>query len=143
MSTDEPGHRPDHADASLEDVRPEAADPWDGTPTTGRNKATIREPGGTCPTEGRPQSLAHLEHLAEALSTAGQFTAELVKTAKPYLEVASATTPRLNERVQCVPDERGSWAFWWPWHQPIGPVDDLPAVTGKITAVLRAAGGSQ
>jgi hypothetical protein len=131
------------AGASLEDVRPEVADRWDCTPITGRNKATIREPGGTCPTEGRPQSLAHLERLAEALSTAGQFTAEVVKAAKPYLEVANATTPRLNERVQCSPADDDSWVFWWPWHQPIGPVDDLPTVTSKITAVLRAAGGSQ
>jgi hypothetical protein len=91
----------------------------------------------------RQEALAHLERLAEALSTAGQFTAELVKAAKPYLEVANATTPRLNERVRCGPAGDGSWVFWWPWHQPIGPVDDLPAVTGKITAVLRAAGGSQ
>lgn len=87
--------------------------------------------------EARQQTLAHLERLAEALST-GQFTVELVAVSKPYLKVANATTPRLNERVQCAPAGDGSWVYWWPWHQPIGSVDDLDTVIGKIAAVLRS-----
>jgi hypothetical protein len=30
-----------------------------------------------------------------------------------------------------------------PEHQPIGAVDDLPTVIGKITAVLRSVDGGQ
>lgn len=87
--------------------------------------------------EARQRQLTHLKRLAEALNTA-QFTTELVPAAKPYLKVANASTPRLNERVQCTPADDGSWVFWWPWKQPIGAVDDLDTVVGKITAVLQS-----
>jgi hypothetical protein len=89
------------------------------------------------------EQLAHLEHLAEALSGHG-FTAELVsKSAKPYLRIANAETPTLNERVLCYQADDGSWAFWWPWKQPIGSVDELDAVIAKIAAVLRSVEGDQ
>jgi hypothetical protein len=48
----------------------------------------------------------------------------------------------LNERVFCRPADDGTWCFWWPWRQPIGSVDDLETVVGKIMAVLRTVEGS-
>ncbi len=47
----------------------------------------------------------------------------------------------LNERVFCRPADDGTWCFWWPWRQPIGSVDDLEVVAGKIMAVLRTVEG--
>jgi hypothetical protein len=86
------------------------------------------------------EKLAHLERLAEELKHR-EFTAEVVTVEKPYLRVANASTPTLNERVRCEQAEDGTWVFWWPWHQPIGSVDDVAAVAGKITAVLRSVDG--
>jgi hypothetical protein len=84
------------------------------------------------------KQLAHLERLAEALSGHG-CSAELVrKSASPYLRVANAQTPTLNERVLCYQAGDGSWVFWWPWKQPIGSVDDLETVARKLAAVLRS-----
>jgi hypothetical protein len=88
--------------------------------------------------ELRQQQLAHLGKLAEELTSNG-LVAELVgKVSKPYLKVANADTPTLNERVLCQQCDDGSWSFWWPWRQPIGSVDDLETVVGKITSVLRS-----
>jgi hypothetical protein len=44
--------------------------------------------------------------------------------------------------VLCDQADDGSWCYWWPWHAPIGSVDDLATVTSKITAVLRSVEGS-
>jgi hypothetical protein len=85
--------------------------------------------------------LAYLEQLHEALITKG-FVAQIVSiNTKPYIKVANAETPRLNERVHCEQADDGSWCFWWPWRQPIGSVDDLESVIGKIAAVLRSVEG--
>lgn len=86
----------------------------------------------------REQRLAHLERLADELDKR-EFRTELTSAiAKPYLTVANAMEPRLNERVQFEQAEDRSWSFWWPWQQPIGSVDDLGTVVGKIAAVLRS-----
>ncbi len=58
-----------------------------------------------------------------------------------YLIVENPDHRGLNERVFCRPADGGTWCFWWPWRQPIGSVDDLETVTGKIMAVLRAVEG--
>ncbi len=92
--------------------------------------------------EARDEALNYLQRLADALDP-GQFTTDLVMVANPYLKVANAAMARMRERVLCAPDVDGSWQFWWPWHQPIGPVDDLQSVIGKITAVLRSVGAGQ
>lgn len=93
--------------------------------------------------EARNSQLAHLERLAQALDPA-VFTAEIVSTiARPYVKVASASDPKLNERVHCVQADDGSWVFQWPWRQPIGSVDDLEAVAGKIAEVLRPVVGER
>jgi len=88
------------------------------------------------------EQLAHLQRLAREL-TQQEFTAEVITAAKPYLKVANASTPTLNERVRCEQADDGTWVFWWPWHQPIGSVEDVEAVAGKITAVLRSVEGGQ
>lgn len=89
----------------------------------------------------REQQLVHLEQLADELKTKG-FVVELVgKLTKPYLKVANADTPTLNERVLCHQADDESWVFWWPWKQPIGSVDDLESVVDKISAVLRSVEG--
>ena len=91
----------------------------------------------------RTEQLAHLERLADDLKHHG-FKAELAsKVRTPFLRVANAETSTLNERVLCHQAGDDSWVFWWPWRQPIGSVDDLEMVVGKIAAVLRSVGGDQ
>jgi len=81
----------------------------------------------------------HLERLAGELSRR-QFTARLVRRGDTHhLLVANPDYPDLNERIHCQRAADDSWSFWWPWRQPIGSVDDLQSVVGKITAVLRTA----
>ena len=92
----------------------------------------------------RTQQLAHLGKLAEELTGNG-LSAELVgKISKPYLKVANADTPSLNERVLCQQGDDGHWIYEWPWQQPIGSVDDLVLVVSRIALVLRSveAGGA-
>lgn len=92
--------------------------------------------------ETNSEKLTYLEQLRDALTNKGlSVQAVGSNTPKPYLKVANAETPSLNERVHCERADDGSWLFWWPWRQPIGSVDDLESVTGKITAVLRSVEG--
>lgn len=85
----------------------------------------------------------HLERLADELRKR-QFTARLVSRGNThYLLVANPDYPDLNERIQCQQAEDESWCFWWPWRQPIGSVDDLNSVVGKIAAVLRTVEGAK
>lgn len=87
------------------------------------------------------EQVAHLAHLADALSRRS-FAVRVVTTKRaPYLKVANGDTPTLNERVHCRRAGDGSWSFWWPWQQPIGSVDDLETVVNKITTVLRSVEG--
>ena len=90
--------------------------------------------------EQHEQTREHLRRLAEALAT-HEFVAEAVGSDPPYLKVVNPDTPQLNEQVLCRQADDGSWCYWWPWRQPIGSVDDLEAVVGKITAVLRSVEG--
>lgn len=91
--------------------------------------------------ETDPEKLTYLEQLCEALTEKG-FAVQIVSiNTKPYLKVANAETPRLNERVHCEQADDGSWCFWWPWKQPIGSVDDLERVTDKVASVLRSVEG--
>lgn len=79
----------------------------------------------------------HLERLAGELRKR-QFTARLARRGNMYhLVVANPDYPDLNERIHCQQAADQSWCFRWPWGQPIGSVDDLDSVVGKITAVLR------
>jgi hypothetical protein len=83
----------------------------------------------------------HLGRLASELSKR-QFTARLEsRGSDQYLVVENPDHRDLNERVHCRPAADGTWCFWWPWRQPIGSVDDLEAVAGKIMAVLRSVEG--
>jgi hypothetical protein len=86
----------------------------------------------------RTQQLAHLTALAEELKAHGFATELTDKIRKPRLQVANTEQPQLNERVLCEQAEDGSWSFCWPWQQPIGSVDDLETVVGKVAAVLRS-----
>ena len=88
------------------------------------------------------QTRQHLRRLAEALATYG-FAAQVAGGDRPYVEVANPDTSQLHERVLCRRADDGSWCYWWPWRQPIGSVDDLATVVGKITAVLRSVEGRQ
>ncbi len=90
----------------------------------------------------REEQLAHLERLADELKRRGFITELASKPSKPYLQVANADTPTLNERVLCHPADDGSWVFWWTWKQPIGSVDDLDTVVKKIAAVIRSVKGN-
>lgn len=89
----------------------------------------------------RDEQIAHLQRLADELAGRG-FTAGLSGRSKQaHLRVANPDTPRLTERVLCHQARDGSWCYWWPWQQPIGPVDDLEQVATKIAAVLRSVEG--
>ena len=93
--------------------------------------------------EVREERLAHLERLAEKLTTSG-FTAELAsQISTPCLTVANARQPTLNERVLCERADNGSWSYWWPWQQPIGSVEDLELVIDRIAIVLRSVEGDR
>lgn len=37
-----------------------------------------------------------------------------------------------EDHVLAAPDGEGQWRFWWPWIEPIGPVDDLASATDHI-----------
>jgi hypothetical protein len=91
----------------------------------------------------RTEQLVHLERLADELKRHGFRAEPLSGVSQPYLRVANAETPTLNERVLCYQADDSSWVFWWPWKQPIGSVDDLDAVIAKIAAVLRSVEGDQ
>jgi hypothetical protein len=84
---------------------------------------------------------AYLRRLAGEL-TRREFTVAVAEgSTPPCLTVANGDTPELHEQVLCQQADDGSWCWWWPWHQPIGSVDDLDTVIVKITTVLRSVGG--
>ncbi len=86
--------------------------------------------------------IAQLGRLTGELRRRG-FSAELVSGgARPWVQVANPDTPELTEQFICRTADDHSMSFWWPWRQPIGPVDDLDAVAGKITTVLRSVEGT-
>lgn len=79
----------------------------------------------------------YLRRLADELSK-WQFIVRLEgRGSDKYLVVENPDFKDLNERVLCQAAADGAWCFWWPWRQPIGSVDDLETVVGKIAAVLR------
>jgi hypothetical protein len=83
------------------------------------------------------ERLAHLERLRRELQDRG-FTAELAsEISKPYLTVAHARQPQLNERVYCEQASVGSWSFYWPWQAPISLVNDLSTAVDEIAGVLQ------
>lgn len=84
------------------------------------------------------EEVTHLESLAAELNRRGLNARVVARGARPYVMAANPDTPELNERVQCRRADDESLCFWWPWRQPIGSVDDLETVAGKITAVLRS-----
>lgn len=90
----------------------------------------------------RSEQLAHLQRLADELTTQGFASRMLDADRQPSIKVANRDSPELTERVLCRPAEDGSWCFWWPWQQPIGSADDLAAVASKITTVLRTVPGT-
>jgi hypothetical protein len=91
---------------------------------------------------GHDEQLAHLQRLADELTSRG-FTARRLDTARPpSVQVTNPGNTQLTERVLCRTAEDGSWCFWWPWKQPIGSVEDLAAVSGKIMTVLRSVEGA-
>ena len=87
------------------------------------------------------EELTHLERLAAELTQHGLSAQVITKGRRLCVKVANPDTPQLNERVLCDRADDGSWCYWWPWKQPIGSVDDLELVVGKIAAVLRSVGG--
>ncbi len=84
------------------------------------------------------EEIAHLERLAAELTRRGLSARVVARSARQYVTAANPDTPELNERVLCRRADDESLCFWWPWRQPIGSVDDLETVVGKITAVLRS-----
>jgi len=90
---------------------------------------------------GSDEQLAHLRRLADELGRRG-LTAELGGGShSPSLRAANPQVPRLTERVLCAQARDGSWCYWWPWGQPIGPVQDVAQAVTKIAAVLRSVEG--
>lgn len=91
--------------------------------------------------QSRSEEVAQLECLRDELNRHGLNARLVTRRNRPHLKVANQAMPELNERVLCRPGEDHGLCFWWPWGQPIGPVDDLDAVVGKIAAVLRPVEG--
>lgn len=89
----------------------------------------------------RSQEVTQLERLCDELNRFGLHAQLVAKRGRSYLKVANQVTPELNERVFCRAAEDQALCFWWPWGQPIGSVDDMEAVIGKIAAVLRSVEG--
>lgn len=89
----------------------------------------------------RGEEVIHLERLQAELSKHDLDAKLITKGSRSYLKIANQVTPELNERVLCWPADDQSLCFWWPWGQPIGSVDDLDTVIGKIAAVLRSVEG--
>jgi hypothetical protein len=89
------------------------------------------------------EEITHLVRLAAELTRLGLDAQAVTRGIRPHVKAANPDTPELNERVFCRPAEDHSLCFWWPWQQPIGPVDDLHTVASKIAAVLRSVEGGQ
>jgi hypothetical protein len=89
----------------------------------------------------REEQIAYLTRLAGQLQV-HEFRARLLAVAEPCLKVTNPDCRDLSERVLCRQAADGSWCFWWSWHQPIGSVDDLSEVCGKIMTVLRSVSGA-
>lgn len=87
------------------------------------------------------EEIAHLERLRAELNRHGLDAQLVTKGKRACLMVANADIPEINERVLCQSAEDHAACFWWPWQQPIGSVDDLDAVAGKIAVVLRTVQG--
>jgi hypothetical protein len=85
------------------------------------------------------ERISHLERLATALRERGLLAEVADKAGMPLLTVANAGTPALNQEVLCQ-ESAGAWQYWWPWKQPIGPVEGLDAVVERVAAVLRPVG---
>jgi hypothetical protein len=52
------------------------------------------------------------------------------------LKVTNPAHADLNEVIGCRELNDG-WRFTWPWHEPIGGVDDVAEVADRIAHVLR------
>jgi hypothetical protein len=87
------------------------------------------------------EEVIHLERLAAELARHGLSAQVVTSGRQPCVKAANPNTPQLNERVLCDRGGDGAWCYRWPWQQPIGLVDDLQKVAGKITAVLRSVEG--
>lgn len=92
--------------------------------------------------QANSEEVAQLERLRDELNHHGLDAQLVTRRNGPYLKIANRATPELNERVLCWHAEDRTLCFWWPWGQPIGSVDDLDAVIGKVAAVLRSVEGS-
>jgi hypothetical protein len=92
--------------------------------------------------ESRERCITCLERLASELTKRG-FSANVTVTGnRPHLQVINPDSPTLSERVYCQTAADDSWCLWWPWRQPIGCIDDLELVAGKIMTVLRSVQGT-
>src|ERR1700722_11243052 len=74
-----------------------------------------------------------LEALAEALDKADHATRLVDWQGRVHLVVKNKHVD-LAENIYA--DHR---CFWWPWSEPIGPVQDPAAAAAKVASVLRAA----
>ena len=92
--------------------------------------------------ETRQRSIGYLERLASELAKRDFAASVIASTSRPYLKAANPDSPTLSERIYCQTAPDGSWCFWWPSRQPIGSVDDMETVTGKIMVVLRSVEGT-
>jgi hypothetical protein len=104
-------------------------------------KFCLSVPIASCFVQQSSEESTHLERLAAELARRGLDAQVITKSGRLLLKVTNPDTPDLNERVLCHRAEDQSPCFWWPWQQPIGSVDDLETVAGKIAAVLRSVEG--
>ena len=86
---------------------------------------------------GSDEQLAHLRRLADELGQRGLAVELGGGTSRGSLRAANPEIRGLAEWVLCAQAGDGSWWYWWPWGQPIGPARDVAQAVAKITAVLR------
>jgi hypothetical protein len=91
---------------------------------------------------GPEEQLAHLQRLADELTSQG-FTAELLSGERePSVRATNPDSAQFSEQVLCQRADDGSWGFWWPWKQPIGSTRDPASAAATIITVLRSVEGA-
>jgi hypothetical protein len=102
-------------------------------PPTDSNQLTHRCMRGATVTQPHPGAQAALESLAAEFNPADfAITLTLDEGCPPLLTVTNRHCP-LSEQVLA-----DGQSYWFPWAEPIGPVNDPAAAAAKLARVLRA-----
>jgi hypothetical protein len=87
-------------------------------------------------TEAPSEAKTHLEQLGTSLQVRGWKVSLTTTGDGPRLKVTNPAAPEMHETILCR-RAGGDWMFFWPWAEPIGPVEQLDAAGRRIRHVLR------